>query len=83
MTDYQKVCAIYFVVFLPFLAFAVWLFASSFSITMTRLLSMFEIVAMILFFAITMIVWYLYPRCKHYRKALSEFEDNYVYEEAE
>ena len=74
----MKLNLILIVVYLPLLWFLLCFFVTSFA--PIRALTTLELVLMILSFLFAFLVSYFHPRCKHWRKAMGEFEDNYRYE---
>lgn len=80
MKDHIKFNLILIVAFLPFCVAIFWCFI--FGFTMIRPLSFWEILFLILSYLFAILVYVFHPRYRHWRKAMSEFEENYRYEEA-
>lgn len=78
MKDCTKINLLLTAAYLPVLSMISYLFITSFA--PIRILSPVELWVMFLFLVFAVLMTFLHPRCKHWYKALQEFEDNYVYE---
>lgn len=79
MKDYLKLNLILTGAILPCFLFVLWFIVSSCSLTPFRMISFFEILWGILSYVFAVIVIAFHPRARHWRKVISEFEDNYRY----